>query len=170
MSRRLFGPNGRALPLVNEKHEQKRPALADMMSLPKKFRPVIIPGPSETNDKYRKFVPINDNDNPTKDEIIGVIGKAYPELVSFLKDTDELKRLYAEACGVIKEMYRAGTGKRTDPERGVVEDIEDTRLRGNRATDVLRTIAYNIKRGDITAQDIARRFFEEEDKRESLRG
>jgi len=171
MSKRLLGPNGKVIkfPLVNEKHEQKRPHLADMMAIPKKFRQSVIPvgmdGPGQTDEVIYEYTPLNTNDDPSKNEIIRTLGLAYPELVSFLKDVDELKRLYAEACGVIKEMHRAGTGKRSDPIRGVVEDVEDTRLAGARAIDVLRTIAYNIKPDSLKPQEIARRFFDEEDKR-----
>jgi hypothetical protein len=165
MSKRLFGPNGKRLPLVNEKREinQKRPKLADMMALPKKFKPVNhteISGPSDGAQVYTTFEPVHVDDNPSKDEIIRTIGEAYPELVSFIKDVDELKKEYAEACEVIRRMFQGVMGKNAQPDKGVIEDLEDFRARSGRAHDVLRTIAYNVT--PEKAVEIARKFIDQE--------
>lgn len=143
-------------PLVNEKvPQQQRHHLADMMSLPKKYRPIKGTTPV-------LFDAVDPLDDPSKDEIIAIIGLAYPELISFIKDIDELKKDYAGACNTVAEMHRAAMGKVIGPQRGVIEDVEDVRMRCGRAMDVLRKISDS---GD----ERAARFLKEEESRNHSR-
>lgn len=140
-SGKVIGLDGKPI-LVNENDKkeitQPRPHLADMLMLPKKFTP------SRDIDGKMGFMAVDPKDDPTKDEIIMIIGKAYPELVSFVKEIDQLKQDYAGAVSTVHEMHKAAMGKEINPVKGLVEDVESLRLRYKKALDVLRNIAYSL--------------------------
>jgi hypothetical protein len=70
--------------------------------------------------------------------------KAYEELLKakgygddvFTAKMDDInywRKQHAEACDLVARMHKAAVGEVTGPKRGVVEDVEDVRLRAEAA-------------------------------------
>jgi hypothetical protein len=117
----------------------------------------------------RTFEPVDPNDDPSKDQMIECIAKAYPELVSFMREIDQLKQDYAGAVSTVYEMHKAAMGKTVTPVKGLVEDIESLRLRYKKALDVLRGIAFSLQHANVDQLRFnARKFIEDNDRLSDL--
>lgn len=55
------------------------------------------------------------------------------QLDALYAERDEHKQDYLKACATIAAMHKAAVGEVRGPDRGVVEDVEDVRLRAERA-------------------------------------
>jgi hypothetical protein len=67
------------------------------------------------------------------------------------RERDEHKRDYLNACKTIADMHAAAVGEVRGPARGVVEDVEDVRLRAEQAEaaiDRVRTLHRKATHGD----------------------
>ena len=69
-------------------------------------------------------------------------------LVMYLKDeVQEHKDNYLTACSTVAKVHAAAVGKVTCPKRGVVEDVEDVRLRVEDLTERVRHLKHVIQNG-----------------------
>ena len=59
------------------------------------------------------------------------------ELSKLRKERERMKEDYQHACGTIAAMHKAAVGITTGPSRGVVEDVEDVRLKSERLQALL---------------------------------
>lgn len=72
-------------------------------------------------------------------------------------DAERFKQDYLNACKTIADMHAAATGRRGEaPTRSVIEDVEDVRLRAERAETRLR-LAHQARRGKEHQLDDVRR-------------
>ncbi|MFD5002187.1 hypothetical protein ACFWMV_04695 [Streptomyces mutabilis] len=66
-------------------------------------------------------------------------------------DAERFKRDYLRACKTIADMHAAATGyDDSGPERGVVEDVEDVRLRAERAEAAIERVRTLHRRNEHT--------------------
>lgn len=72
-------------------------------------------------------------------DVMSVIAGIVAQGVEAEYERDEMKRNYDHACLTVAEMHKAAVGEVTGPKRGVVEDVEDLRLRMVTAEDLLST-------------------------------
>lgn len=118
-----------------------RPAIANLLKVAQRYR--IFDG---------QFVLVDEKDHDqTRDELIKMIGEAYPEFASLARELSEIKRDYVAACDVLMVTHQAilgGRAAKTDD--NPVEDAGRLRSRFNQANDVLR----NILNGDRTVEQI----------------
>ena len=166
---KIIGLNGKSL--VNEKQKaSKYPALADMMMLPRLYRRIrkhFEIGDEDKEPEYY-FEPIDPKNDPSKDAIIQIIGKAYPQIVDFVKEVDELKLSYNGAATTVAAMHKAAMGKEIAPVKGIVEDVESLRLRCAKALDVLKGIAFSAEQASAEQLRFRARQFIEDNERISL--
>ncbi|MFJ6069099.1 hypothetical protein ACIQHU_39420 [Streptomyces tendae] len=83
--------------------------------------------------------------------------KEPPTTAELAADAERFKQDYLNACKTIADMHAAATGRRGEaPTRGVIEDVEDVRLRAERAETRLR-LAHQARRGKEHQLDDVRR-------------
>ncbi|MEH0428811.1 hypothetical protein QBB34_21250 [Streptomyces stelliscabiei] len=76
---------------------------------------------------------------------IGLYTRTAVELEDAERERDEHKESYLKACVTIAAMHKAAVGEVRGPNRGVVEDVEDVRLRAERIMKALHIHLHALR-------------------------
>lgn len=122
-----------------------RPAIADLLKVASRYRfkPTDAPTGSDMNRLMaHEFVLVDESQHDnTRDELILLIGDAYPEFVSLAKELHTVKADYVAACDVVRAMHQAILGgKAAQTESNPVEDAGNLRSRFMQGIDVFKSL------------------------------
>lgn len=130
-----------------------RPNLAALLSVPKRY--VLKEGTDlMTNPEFSLVneTPIlGEPEKPgtahhdyTRDQLIAMIGLAWPEFLSFVREHDEIIKENQVMSELMAELYYKVTGIKPAADSNFIEDMTQQATFGRQCEDVLRNIANNV--------------------------